>query len=50
MTFIVVFLHGGPGGGVDPKDRQFFNPVKYKVCPFLSVYTLAEASELDCPF
>lgn len=29
---IVVFLHGGPGGGVDPKDRQFFNPEKYKVC------------------
>lgn len=29
---IVVFLHGGPGGGVDPKDRQLFNPEKYKVC------------------
>jgi dipeptidyl aminopeptidase/acylaminoacyl peptidase len=35
---IVVFLHGGPGGGVDPKDRQFFNPEKYKVC--LPVSTL----------
>ncbi|KAG1895334.1 Alpha/Beta hydrolase protein [Suillus fuscotomentosus] len=27
----VVFLHGGPGGGTDPEDRQFFNPEKYKV-------------------
>ncbi|KAJ7903437.1 proline iminopeptidase [Mycena olivaceomarginata] len=27
----VVFLHGGPGGGCDEKDRSFFNPVKYKV-------------------
>ncbi|KAG1729618.1 Alpha/Beta hydrolase protein [Suillus paluster] len=26
----VVFLHGGPGGGTDAKDRQFFNPEKYK--------------------
>jgi pimeloyl-ACP methyl ester carboxylesterase len=30
----VVFLHGGPGGGVDPKDRQFFNPEKYKIILF----------------
>jgi len=30
----VVFLHGGPGGGVDPKDRQFFNPEKYKIVLF----------------
>ncbi|KAH0833214.1 prolyl aminopeptidase serine peptidase [Lanmaoa asiatica] len=30
----VVFLHGGPGGGVDPKDRQFFNPEKYKMVLF----------------
>jgi len=29
-----VFLHGGPGGGVDPKDRQFFNPTKYKIVLF----------------
>ena len=28
---LVVFLHGGPGGGCDPKDRCFFNPAKYKV-------------------
>ncbi|KAJ7227258.1 proline iminopeptidase [Mycena pura] len=27
----VVFLHGGPGGGCDPKDRSFFNPDKYKI-------------------
>ncbi|KAG6373374.1 prolyl aminopeptidase serine peptidase [Boletus reticuloceps] len=30
----VVFLHGGPGGGVDPKDRQFFNPDKCKIVLF----------------
>lgn len=27
----VVFLHGGPGGGCDDKDRSFFNPNKYRV-------------------
>ncbi|KAF8839616.1 prolyl aminopeptidase serine peptidase [Paxillus ammoniavirescens] len=27
----VVFLHGGPGGGTDPKDREFFNPEQYKI-------------------
>ncbi|KAF8260022.1 proline iminopeptidase [Lactarius quietus] len=27
----VIFLHGGPGGGCDEKDRGFFNPAKYKV-------------------
>ncbi|RDB25834.1 Proline iminopeptidase [Hypsizygus marmoreus] len=30
----VVFLHGGPGGGTDPKDRGFFNPEKYKIILF----------------
>ncbi|KAF9477916.1 prolyl aminopeptidase serine peptidase [Pholiota conissans] len=30
----VVFLHGGPGGGVDPTDRGFFNPDKYKIILF----------------
>ncbi|KAF4571213.1 hypothetical protein EYR40_007686 [Pleurotus pulmonarius] len=25
---------GGPGGGVDPKDRSFFNPEKYKIVLF----------------
>ena len=28
---LVVFLHGGPGSGTDPEDRQFFNPAKYNV-------------------
>ncbi|KAJ8072406.1 hypothetical protein PM082_015965 [Marasmius tenuissimus] len=27
----VIFLHGGPGGGCDAKDRSFFNPHKYKI-------------------
>ncbi|PBL03527.1 proline iminopeptidase [Armillaria gallica] len=27
----VIFLHGGPGGGCDEKDRSFFNPEKYKI-------------------
>lgn len=30
----VVFLHGGPGGGTDPKDRCFFNPQKYRIVLF----------------
>ncbi|KAI0342888.1 proline iminopeptidase [Trametopsis cervina] len=30
----VVFLHGGPGGGVDAKDRQFFDPSKYQIILF----------------
>ncbi|KAG5645926.1 hypothetical protein DXG03_004715 [Asterophora parasitica] len=30
----VVFLHGGPGGGVDVADRTFFNPEKYKIILF----------------
>ncbi|KAJ7285061.1 proline iminopeptidase [Mycena rebaudengoi] len=30
----VVFLHGGPGGGFDPKDRSFFNPNKYRIILF----------------
>lgn len=30
----VVFLHGGPGGGVDADDRCFFNPKKYKIILF----------------
>ncbi|KAJ3814084.1 proline iminopeptidase [Lentinula aff. lateritia] len=30
----VVFLHGGPGGGCDEKDRSFFNPNKYKIILF----------------
>ncbi|KAJ4477279.1 proline iminopeptidase [Lentinula aciculospora] len=30
----VVFVHGGPGGGCDEKDRSFFNPNKYKIILF----------------
>lgn len=27
----IVFLHGGPGSGTHPWQRQFFNPEKYKI-------------------
>ncbi len=30
----VVFLHGGPGGGTDPKMRRFFDPKKYRIVLF----------------
>jgi len=30
----VVFLHGGPGGGIVPSYRQYFNPEKYRVVLF----------------
>ncbi|KAJ7756519.1 proline iminopeptidase [Mycena maculata] len=30
----VVFLHGGPGGGCEAKDRSFFNPNKYRIVLF----------------
>jgi len=30
----VVLLHGGPGGGTDPKQRRFFDPVRYKIVLF----------------
>jgi proline iminopeptidase len=30
----VVFLHGGPGGGTDPKMRQFFDPARYRIVLF----------------
>jgi len=26
-----VFLHGGPGGGTDPKMRRFFDPRRYRI-------------------
>ncbi len=29
-----VFLHGGPGGGSDPKQRRFFHPEKYRIVCF----------------
>src|SRR3954465_4902565 len=30
----VVFLHGGPGGGTDPKQRRFFDPARYRIVLF----------------
>ena len=30
----VVFVHGGPGGGVEPWHRQFFDPARYRVILF----------------
>jgi len=30
----VVFLHGGPGGGTDPKHRRFFDPQHYRIILF----------------
>lgn len=27
----IVFLHGGPGGGTDPKHRSFFDPAHYRI-------------------
>src|SRR3977135_1652228 len=29
-----VFLHGGPGGGTDPKMRTFFDPAAYRIGVF----------------
>ena len=30
----VVFLHGGPGGGLSPRHRQFFDPAHYRIVLF----------------
>ncbi len=30
----IVFLHGGPGGGIIPEFRQFFDPQKWRVILF----------------
>ncbi len=30
----VVFLHGGPGGGTNPRMRQFFDPACYRIILF----------------
>lgn len=30
----VVFVHGGPGGGSEPKQRQFFDPARYRIVLF----------------
>jgi proline iminopeptidase len=29
-----LFVHGGPGGGCDPDDRRFFDPVHYRIILF----------------
>ena len=30
----VVFLHGGPGGGTEPRQRSFFDPARYRIVLF----------------
>lgn len=30
----VVFVHGGPGGGTEPWQRQFFDPQRYRIVLF----------------
>jgi proline iminopeptidase len=30
----VVFVHGGPGGGTEPKQRRFFDPAAYRIVLF----------------
>jgi proline iminopeptidase len=30
----VVFVHGGPGNGTDPKQRRFFDPAAYRIILF----------------
>jgi proline iminopeptidase len=30
----VIFVHGGPGGGTEPKHRRFFDPKKYRIILF----------------
>jgi proline iminopeptidase len=30
----VVFLHGGPGGGISPKNRRYFDPQHYRIVLF----------------
>jgi proline iminopeptidase len=30
----VLFLHGGPGGGINPKQRRFFDPRHYRIVLF----------------
>ncbi len=30
----ILFLHGGPGGGCDPKHRRFFDPNHYRIVLF----------------
>lgn len=30
----VIFLHGGPGGGIDPVYRQYFDPAQWRIVLF----------------
>lgn len=30
----IIFIHGGPGGGTNPKQRQFFDPTHYQIILF----------------
>lgn len=30
----IIFLHGGPGGGLDPNHRRYFHPEKWRVILF----------------
>jgi proline iminopeptidase len=30
----VIFVHGGPGGGTEPKHRRYFDPRKYRIILF----------------
>jgi proline iminopeptidase len=30
----VVFVHGGPGGGTEPKQRRYFDPERYRIILF----------------
>ena len=30
----IIYLHGGPGGSIDPKNRRYFNPKKYRIILF----------------
>jgi proline iminopeptidase len=30
----VVFVHGGPGSGTEPKQRRFFDPAAYRIILF----------------
>jgi len=30
----VLFVHGGPGGGTEPKQRRYFDPTRYRILLF----------------
>ena len=30
----VIFLHGGPGGGIEPVYRQYFDPEQWRIIIF----------------